>query len=58
MHNNDLYKDFSIRTMFATLKKLKVFELQNESKILTEITAKQKKIYKAFGLKIPTTNTL
>lgn len=53
MRENDLYKDFSIRTMFATLEKLKVFELHNGKKILTEITAKQKKIYKVFGLKVP-----
>ena len=58
MKENDLYKDFSIRTMFATLKTLKTFELHNGKKILTEITAKQKNIYKAFGVKIPTTNTL
>lgn len=51
MKENDLYKKFSLRTMLANLMKLKVFELQDNSKILAEVTADQKKIYAAFGIK-------
>jgi len=53
MKSKDLYKELTLRTMLANLQKLKVFKLQNNKNILAEITAKQKKIYAAFGFEYP-----
>lgn len=53
MREQNLYKNHSFNTVIAELKKLRVIEFRNGKRILTELTAAQKAIYKAMGIKPP-----
>lgn len=58
MRQAGLYQSFSFNTLMKELKKLKLVEFKNGDKLLTEITAKQKKIYKDFGLRAPEASSI
>lgn len=51
--DNKSLKQYSIIELMYELKKLKVVEMSDKTLYLTEITALQKKIFKAFNLKNP-----
>jgi transposase len=54
MKNKELYKRHTLRSVFKVLNKIKVIELSNGKRILTELTATQKAILQDFSIKAPT----
>lgn len=55
MKEKDLYKDYTIEEVMYELKKIKVIELAGGRKILSEISKKQKELFKNFDIEIPKT---
>ena len=53
MHEKELFKTYSIREVMAELKKLRIVEMKNGQTFLTEISKKQKHIYKTFDINYP-----
>lgn len=50
MKENNLYKKYSIEKLIMELKKIKIFELSNGKKMISEISKKQRDILKAFNI--------
>jgi transposase len=50
MEEKNLYKSMSIRELLLDMQKIKITVLNNDQKIFTELTKRQKKILDAFGL--------
>jgi len=55
MEEENLYKEYTIEEVIYELKKLKVIEISDERKILSEISKKQKDLFGSFNLEIPKT---
>lgn len=53
LKNNESLRQYSIIELMYELKKLKVVEMSDKTLYLTEMTALQKKIFKAFNLENP-----
>ena len=53
MADKNLFKKFSKTEIFKSLNTLKVFELANSTKLISEYTAKHKQILKAFNISLP-----
>lgn len=53
MRQKNMYKSFTFNTLLLELKKQKLIEFANGKELLTELTAKQKTIYKAFSIPQP-----
>lgn len=58
MKEKDLYQSFTFSSLLAELKKVKCVQLSNKRKMLTELNAKQKRIYKAFGIEVPNSTSI
>lgn len=54
MRVQDIYRKYSFHELMAELKKLKMIVFKDGKKLLTEITSRQKFIFKAMELEIPT----
>ena len=54
MKDKKLYKNDSIQTILQELKKIDYIKFNNDKYILTEISKKQKDIFKAFDIDLPT----
>jgi transposase len=50
MKENNLYKKYTIEKLIMELKKIKIFELSNGKKMISEISKKQRDILKAFNI--------
>ncbi len=50
MRDNKLFKNYSIKQLLAELKKLKVINIEKNDLFLSELSKKQKNIFKAFGI--------
>ena len=57
MKEPELFKQYSIKEIMYELKKIKVVEMCNGKSYLTEITKRQKDIFKAFNIDIPVVET-
>jgi len=53
MEEKKLYKDYTIEEMMYELKKIKMIELENGKKIITEISKKGRTLFKNFGIELP-----
>lgn len=53
MKEKNIYKKMTYKEMLMELRKLKSIRMVNNKTHLTEISKKQKSIFKAFGIKIP-----
>lgn len=58
MRGKNMYKTYSVHTLFAELKKLKIIEFKNGRKILTELTASHKAIFKTMGISAPDSSSI
>ena len=54
MRSQPVLARYSVREVFCELKKLRLVEMQNGTKVLTEISRRQKDIFKAFQVPPPT----
>ena len=54
MRENDLFEKYTIREVICELKKLRVVEKDDGKLFLTEISKKQRHLFKQFEVKIPT----
>lgn len=54
MRVHDIYRKYSFHELMAELKKLKMIVFKDGKKMLTEITSRQKFIFKAMELEVPT----
>ncbi len=50
MRDNKLFKNYSIKQLLAELKKLKIINIEKNDLFLSELSKKQKNIFKAFGI--------
>lgn len=50
LKEKDLFKKFTIKEMFAELRKIKVTKLKGEQKVISELTKRHKQIFDAFSL--------
>ncbi len=50
MRKNNLYKKYSLNEMIYELKKIKLLKLPDGQKIISEISKKQKDIFKIFNI--------
>jgi len=57
LKERELFKQYSVREIMYELKKIKVVEMCDGKLYLTEISKRQKDIFKAFKLEIPTIGT-
>lgn len=57
MRSQPVLTRYSVRELLCELKKLRLVEMQNGTKVLTEISRRQKDIFKAFKLPPPTVKT-
>lgn len=53
MKEKDLFKKYSISEVFFELKKLRAVSLTNEKSYLTEVTKRQRNIFKQFEVQVP-----
>lgn len=53
MHENDLHKKYTVRSLLKTLDTLRTIEMANGKGKLTEITKKQREIYEAMHIPVP-----
>jgi transposase len=53
MRTADVYGKFSYNELMSELKKLRVIVFKNGKKLLTEVSANQKYIFKSMGMKVP-----
>ena len=53
MQINNLYKTYTLNTLLDTIDIIEYFEYPNTKPRVGEILEKQKKIYKAMGVEIP-----
>jgi len=53
MRKNNLYKKYSMNEIIYELKKIKLLELPNGQKIISEFSKKQKDIFKIFDISLP-----
>ena len=53
MREKELFKDYTIPELLLQLKKIKIVEMENKKVYLTEISKKQKDIFKKFDISIP-----
>jgi len=51
MREKNLFKKYSVKELLAELKKLKIIKIKNNDLFLSELSKKQKLIFKAFGIK-------
>ncbi len=54
MREKNLFKDYTLIEMLYKLKKIKIVEMENGRKYLTEISKRQKEIFQIFELPLPT----
>jgi len=52
LKENDLYKKFTVREMFAELRKIKLTSLKDQGYIVSELTKRHKQILDAFNIEI------
>ena len=52
MREKKLFKDYTIHELLFELKKLKLVEMENKKRYLTEVSKKQKEIFKEFELEV------
>jgi len=57
MRKNNLYKKYSLNEMIYEFKKIKLLELPDGQKIISEISKKQKDIFKIFDIQLPEITT-
>lgn len=57
MKEQELFKQYSVKEIMYELKKIKVVEMCDGKSYLTEITKRQKDIFKAFNVDIPVIDT-
>ena len=57
MRTEDLLTEYSVRELLCELKKIRMVEMSNGKQVLTEISKRQKDIFKALGLKPPILKT-
>lgn len=57
MRERQLFATYSVREMLCELKKIRLVEMKNGTRVLTEISKRQKEIFKAFKLQPPTLKT-
>lgn len=55
LRESDLGKKHTVQSLFYELKKLSVIEIDEKKPMITELTRKQKDIFAAFGIPLPTT---
>jgi transposase len=53
MREKNLYASYMQEELFRELKRIKVVELSEERTLLTELSKKQKDIFKALGIPLP-----
>jgi len=53
MHEKKLYASYTQEELFRQLRRIKVVELSEEHTLLTELSKKQKDIFKALGIPLP-----
>ncbi len=53
MRKKELFKQYTVKEMIYKLKNLRVVEMNNKKQFLTEVSKKQKDIFKKFNLRIP-----
>ena len=53
MKEKNLYASYTQEELFRELKKIKAVELSEDRTLLTELSKKQKDIFKAFGIPLP-----
>ncbi|NOY65444.1 MAG: IS1634 family transposase [Nitrospirae bacterium] len=53
MREEELYKKYTLSEVLYELKKLRLVEMLNGKKYLTEITKKQRTLYEKFGIPLP-----
>lgn len=54
MKEKKLYQKFTLRKLVACLRKLKLYKLESGSQLLSEVSKKQKDVYTAFNIELPT----
>jgi aspartate 1-decarboxylase len=52
-----MFADYSIREMLYELKKIRIVEMKNGKRVLTEISKRQRRIFKTLEVDVPTLNT-
>ena len=53
MKDKNLYKTYTQEEVMCELKKLKIVNLSQDKKVLTEMTKKQKELFNAFKIPKP-----
>lgn len=57
MRAQHMFSDYSIREMLYELKKIRIVEMKNGKRVLTEISKRQRRIFKTLEVDVPTLNT-
>jgi hypothetical protein len=57
MREQQLFASYSVRELLCELKKIRLVEMKNGTRVLTEISKHQKDLFKAFKLQPPTLNS-
>lgn len=57
MRPHQLLAQYSVRELMCELKKIRLVEMMNDKRLLTEVSKRQKDIFKALGIKHPTIKT-
>lgn len=58
MREQQLFAEYSVREMLYELKKLRVVEMLNGKCLLTEVSKRQREIFEAFDIAVPTLKNL
>lgn len=57
MREQQLFKRYTVREMLYELRKLRLVEMSNGKRVLTELSKRQKEIFKKFDIAFPSLNT-
>lgn len=55
MKEKNLLKEYTVPELISEIKKIKIVEMENGRRYITEISKKQRKIFEEFGFPIPLT---
>ncbi len=57
MRAHQMFSDYSMRELLYELKKIRVVEMVNGKRVLTEISKRQRQIFTTFDIDVPTLKT-
>jgi transposase len=57
MREQQLFKQYTVREVLYELRKLRLVEMSNGKRVLTELSKRQKEIFKKFNIAFPSLNT-